>query len=412
MLESDVLRLGCGLGSVGLIYVAVLYGRRWTDKPRLFGDVLDSRIHYAAAGFVLNYAAPEEMRMALGGAEDIAVVFLSGRFGMMVGASFDWRLLKRLTKPLLWLEISYVSILVMGVWLLTHGLFQGMLNQTEGGNGPLLWAVCGLGGAGWVRQRRSAGNSNRRAVGWFPSASALTGLLLAGIGLMQMRPGVFVIRQPLAFPQVIVVEGAWEQVMWCAVLGAFIGLMADLSTREVRRGQLYYWIGAHLLLGCGMAQVLGLEPLWVGGIAGIWLINATLRRIDMLRVLEQGQGLFRTLLPAAVGWGLGALLQQGKFDWIFGAWILLIIVVAVPTVRLGVWHGVGRFLNRSALRRTGVGARQLLEFDDLALVVGLGLAAALPADRGAALLAAVLLGQWILHLIAMLVAEKLAGLTG
>jgi hypothetical protein len=40
--------------------------------------------------------------------------------------------------------------------------------------------------------------------------------------------------------------------------------------------------------------------------------------------------------------------------------------------------------------------------------VGLGMAALLPAAQAAALLAAVLLGQWLLHLVAVLAAEKFA----
>ena len=412
MIEGDEFRFGLGLLVVAGIYAAVLYSRRWTDRPRLLADLLDSRLHYAVAGLVLSLAATDGMRTTIGEGVDIAMVFLAGIFGLIVGGSFDWRLIKRLTKPLLWLEVGHLVLLIMTVWLLTYSFFSGVVDPENGGSGALMWAVCGLVSAGWMRQDRvDSGKNQTKGGGWLPSVNAMAGLLLAGIGLIQMRPGGFVVRQPLAFPQVIVVDGIWDEILWCALLGALVGLVVDMSTRDVRREHLYYWVGSGLLMGCGIAQVLGLEPLWVGGIAGIWLINATLRRLDLLRVLGQGQGLMRTILPAVMGWVLGGALKGG-FDWIFAAWILSILVIAVPALRLGVWHGLGRFLDRSVLRRTGIEVRKLLEFDDLSPVVGLGMAALLPAEQAGALLAAVLLGQWLLHLVAVLATGKFARLTG
>lgn len=411
MIGGNELRLGMGLLAVGVIYAGVLYSRRWQGKPPLLADLLAFRLHYAVVGLLLNTTAPEGVRRSLAVGVDIGTVFLAGIFGLIVGCSFDLRLLKRLTKPLLWLECGHMILLVIGVWLLTYGFFQSILAGIAGG-GAVLWVVCGLGAAGWVRQSRvGVGRGQSRGVGWFPSVSAMAGLLLAGIGLLQLRSGGFVIRQPLTSTQIIIVEGLWEEILWCVVLGGVVGLIVDLSIREVRRGHLHYCIGAGLLMGCGIAQVLGLEPLWVGAIAGIWLINATLRRLDLLKVLEQGQGLVRTILLGIMGWWLGGALRGG-FDLAFAVWILVVLVVAVPVARLGIWHGMGRLLDRSVLRRSAIEPKQLLEFDDLALVVGLGLATVLPSGQAAALLAAVLMGQWLLHLLAVLAADKLSRLNG
>ena len=95
MIEGDEFRFGLGLLVVAGIYAAVLYSRRWTDKPRLLADLLDSRLHYAVAGLVLSLAAPEGVRTTIGEGVDIAMVFLAGLFGLIVGGSFDWRLIKR-----------------------------------------------------------------------------------------------------------------------------------------------------------------------------------------------------------------------------------------------------------------------------------------------------------------------------
>ncbi|MEE3258087.1 MAG: hypothetical protein VX293_02640, partial [Candidatus Latescibacterota bacterium] len=141
-------------------------------------------------------------------------------------------------------------------------------------------------------------------------------------------------------------------------------------------------------------------------------INATLRRLDLLRTLEQGQGLVRKVLLGVAGWTLGTAFLGGGLDLVFAGWVLLILIVGVPAVRLGVWHGVGRLLGLSALRRTRVEPGQLLELDDLALIVALDLVAVLPAAQGAGLLVAALVGQRLMHLAAVLAGEKLTRLTG
>jgi hypothetical protein len=69
---------------------------------------------------------------------------------------------------------------------------------------------------------------------------------------------------------------------------------------------------------------------------------------------------------------------------------------------------MGKLLDRSVHQRTGVGPRQLLELDDLGLVIALSLAVVLPAGQGAALLAAALLGQWLMHAVAVWAVGRLA----
>ena len=128
---------------------------------------------------------------------------------------------------------------------------------------------------------------------------------------------------PLGFPSVVVIEGTWAEWGSCLVLGALVGLVVDLATRSVSSGYLYYMIAVGLLLGSGIAGALGLEPLWVGAVAGIWLVNATMRRLDILRALEQGQDMVRTVLPGVAGWALGAAFVEGGFELAFSAWILL-----------------------------------------------------------------------------------------
>ena len=401
MASAEVLlSFGVGLAAVGLIYAAVRLCRSRTSNSPLLAEFLAARVQYALAGLVFGLLAPLNMRPTLGAAADLATSFLVGIFGLVVGCSVELRLLRNTSRPLLLLEIGYLVLLGLGLWTLSYGFSQGNVE------GAALWGVCGLCAACWMRQSRGGSTEKKRSTGWLPSASALAGLFLAGVGLMQLRPEGFEVRLPLAFPPIII-EGTWAKYGSCLVLGALVGLIVDLATRGLSKGYLYYVIAAGLLLGSGMASALGLEPLWVGGVAGIWLVNATMRRLDILCALEQGQDMVRTVLPGVAGWALGAALIKGGLELVFSAWVFLALVAIVPGVRLGVWHGMRQLFNRSMDQRTGVGPRQLLELDDLGIVIALSLATVLPAGQGAALLAAALLGQRLMHVVAMWAGDRL-----
>ena len=397
-----LLSFGTGLAAVGLIYAGVRLCRSRASHSPLLAELLASRVQYALAGVVFGLLAPLNMRPVLGAAADLATSFLVGIFGLVVGCSVELRLLKNTSRLLLLLEIGYLVLLGLGLWVLSYGF------SPAGVEGATLWGVCGLCAACWMRQGRRGGSTKKKlSSGWLPSASALAGLFIAGVGFMQLSLGGFEVRLPLAFPS-IVVEGMWAKYGACLVLGALIGLIVDLATRGLGKGYLYYVIAAGLLLGSGMAGALGLEPLWVGAVAGIWLVNATMRRLDILHALEQGQDMVRTVLPGVAGWALGAALIKGGLEFAFGAWVFLALVTVVPGMRLAMWHGMRQMFSRSVDQRTGVEPRQLLELDDLGLVIALSLAAFLPAGQGAALLVAVLLGQRLMHVVAVWTAGKLS----
>ena len=82
------------------------------------------------------------MRPILGAATDLATSFLVGIFGLVVGCSVELRLLKNTSRPLLLLEIGYLVLLGLGLWVLSYGFSQG----GRGGSRIMgsLWLVCRL----------------------------------------------------------------------------------------------------------------------------------------------------------------------------------------------------------------------------------------------------------------------------
>ena len=355
-----LLSFGVGLAAVGLIYAAVRLCRSRDSHSPLLAELLAGRVQYGLAGLVFGLLSPLNMRPSLSAAADLATSFLVGIFGLVFGCSIELRLFRSTNRPLLLLEIGYLVLLGLGLWALSYGL--------EGVDRAALWGMYGLGAACWIRQSRSGNKIKKKSAGWLPSASALAGVLLAGVGLMQLRSEGFEVRLPLGFPS-IVVEGTWAECGSCLVLGALIGLIVDLATRGVSRGYLYYIIAVGLLLGSGMAGALGLEPLWVGAVAGVWLVHANDASLGYFVRLGAGTRHGADDVAWGCGWVLGAALVKGDFEFAFGAWVLLALVAVVPGARLGMWQGMGKMVDRSVHQRTGVGPKQLLALDDLGLVI-------------------------------------------
>ena len=140
---------------------------------------------------------------------------------------------------------------------------------------------------------------------------------------------------------------------------------------------------------------MGLEPLLVGAVAGIWLINATLRRLDILHVLDRGHTLTQFALPFAVGWVLGVGLPGNGVDLEVLAITLMVVLVFRPLVRVGGAKLSVRAFRAQGRKRTGPQekAEDLLVLDDIALVIAAALYAFLPRAAGLAALVAVLVGQ-------------------
>jgi hypothetical protein len=195
------------------------------------------------------------------------------------------------------------------------------------------------------------------------------------------------------------VEGLVDKLFWSLVLGAVIGLAGDFLTRDVESGQLFFLFAGTLLLGSGMAASLGLEPMWVGLVAGIWLMNATLRRLDVLEVIKRGHGCIKKGLLFIAGWLLGNGLIQGEVDMGIFFGVLLLLLIARPVARMGSLYVIRHFLGNNALKSANVKMGYLMDLDELALVIPAVLLEVLPAPVGLALLGAVMMGQLILRLI-------------
>ena len=298
-------RFCLGLFLIGGLYLWVRQRRAGDGLPAAVEELLESRMHYGLVGGIVGYTALPDLQLLVGEVAVLAVAFFGGWCGLVAGLGFDLRTLRRSHSAPLVVEGGRAGLMVLLVLMLAY--VSSPLLQPAGFStgGAELLMLCGVGVTGVSLQRRALKVPKARLKRWVwrPSLAAGIGVVLAGLGSMQLRQIPFVIRQPFAsMTKIIVVEELASEVIWGLVLGAVIGFSVDLITRGAERGELFFLIGSGLALGCGIAAGLGLEPLWIGLVAGTWLINCTLRRLDILQVVEGGHRTMKIGLYFTAGW--------------------------------------------------------------------------------------------------------------
>jgi hypothetical protein len=401
MMNANFIDLGrfvAGLVSVVGLCLLIRFLRRRSPMEELIQGTLESGVHYGAAGVLIGYSFLPSMRLQFAESLILATAFFGGWFGFMAGSSLDLRILRRRWPALGLLEPVQAALLGVSIFLAAHAFSRIFGAGSLDLQGSVILTLCGICVAGKLH---IGGGGGRRQAHlehgiWPPALATFLGIVLVGLGTSQLRDVPFQIRQPFAAAtRTIAVDGLAGEIFWSLVLGAVIGLVADLLIRGVDAGFLCYLLMGALMLGSGIAGALGLEPLWIGLVAGIWLINTTLRRLDILVVVERNHGLVQAGVYLVAGWMLGSGLARHQVDTGVLAWVLVLVGLLRPLVRLGFLQAAERIRGKRSLKNLDTGG--LLDLDDLALVVAMGLMSILPAEMGLALLGAVMAGRFCLR---------------
>jgi len=395
--ELVIGRFTIGLLLIGGMFLLVQRLRVRESLPNAVGRLFEERLHYGLVGGVIGYTSPPALQTVFSDCALLAGFFFAGWFGMLAGLGLDVRNLRGIPGRYLLYEMNRAVVICLGIVVLTFLVewIEGIRLQ-----GAALLMLCGVCVA--YTPGSSFGAHKERKAGWgrgfIPTAGI--GIVLAGLGSMQLRGGPFEIRQPFAPSfKVVEVDSLLGEVGWCLLLGAVTGIVLDLLVREGERTELSLLIAGGLALGAGLAVVLGLEPLWVGLVSGAWLINSTLRRLDIFQVVERGHLLMKIGLYFVVGWLLGFRLQRAGLDAVFFLWFLMSIAVIRPAV-LWVSERITHRLPGITGPRRVDGKRGVVveEFDTLGLVVGLGVMELVGGAEGVGALAGVMVGQVVLNL--------------
>jgi hypothetical protein len=350
-------------------------GGAWIDKVRLM------RLHHVAVGMAMGYTCLSPLRSVADMGIPLVVAFLCSWFAMAVGGAVDLRMLRKVGLNVAIVELTQLALLVLLLLLLIYAPENEMKVSTM-----VLWAIGGVSAASWPQQRWSEKKRlSSLTPHWMPSVAILGGILLLGIGSMQTRigPPIF-IYQP--FSNSLLVDGFGERILGSIALGALVGLLVDLATRGARTNYFPYMVAGGLMLGTGIGSSVAFDPLWVGAFAGFWLINTTLRRVEVLALVEGGTGGLKAAVYIVTGWMLGVQCMQWEINAPLFFWTLLLLLL-LPAIRLMGWRIAGESIGGNE------GYIQWFALGDFALVAALSLTTFVDPASGAALLSALLLGK-------------------
>lgn len=366
-----------GLVAIAGAFLAVRRARGLAAPDGAWGRLLESRLHYGLAGIVAGATAWPDLQSLFAESAAIAVAFFGAWCGLVIGLGLDLRSLGRSAPALLLLEAGQVALVVAGVLVATPILGRLLGPGHLPFDGPALLVLAGICAVGVPLRRRSDDGlpSKVGRSGWEPSVSGWVGILLIGLGSTRMHDLSFAVRLPfLPESRVLPVDGLVAETLWTLVVGAVTGLVIDLVTRDANRTELFFVAAGGLAFGGGLAAVLGLEPLWVGVVAGGWVINATLRRLEVIRVADRVHPVMRIGLFFTAGWVLGQGIGRSGIDPVVALWVFTVIAGLRPVAAVAETRLVRRLLHVPAVKRSRehdwLGPGQ----EDLALVAAVGLA--------------------------------------
>ena len=394
--------------AAGLALFATLYhvSRGIRSKENLPASVqllTKARIHYSLAGVLLGALFPSALYEPMDALIQFFLVFLGGWFGLVAGCGLDLRVLRRSAGlPLIFEGVQ--SVLVAGLVLLAFYLSENLIEGLQRSiSGSVLLVICGmivLGGRSlnWFQKPKGGRDLPRKGV-WQASLTAFWGVLLVGMGSSQLNTAPLQIDYSfLALGKSIIVEGILGELFWSLVLGGIIGLVGDLLTRDVEGDSLFYLVMGVVLLGSGVAVSLGIDPVWAGMISGLWLINVTLQRLDIIDVLKRATGSAQSVLFFLVGWLLGSEFMSYRMDWGIFFWVLSLLLFLRPVAKLGFLLVADRSWVRHEAKAANRNAENWLIPDELVLVIAAGMSTVIPPSAGLAVLGAGLAGYVILLL--------------
>jgi hypothetical protein len=383
-----------GLALIGALFVLVQRARaRGTTAG---GRMLDQRLHYGLVGAIAGFAAVPDLRASFTSSVVLAAHFLVGWYGLTIGLALDRRLFRRSLTPHLLLDVTQATVVAAAILVASYAAW-GVLPQTEV---PAMagFILAGLCAAIWpVRPWGKAGRGKWHLHAVRPSVAACLGILVAGIGTLSLRYSGFEIQLPLEPASKAIVVDTLAGKMLCTIaLGAATGIILDLLTRGVGRLQLLLLVTGGLAIGAGTGAGLGLEPAWIGVIAGAWLINSTLRRLELLRSAQRAQPAMRIGLLCVAGWTFGSGVVQHGLAVLVMLAVLLLVCVMRPLAMWCGWLAARRIAAAGWIKHPPQRERELLtNIESMGLALAIGLCQLLDGPAGVAALGAVLISQWI-----------------
>jgi hypothetical protein len=381
------------------------------ERPWWLWAVLDRAAVAALSGGLLAWAAPDWVAVPLRELLHPTLLFLAGWVGLEIGCGLDLRVLRR---------AAFIPFLNQAIAALVAiaAVFAAAYAATRlvpGVSSPMPAALLVLAGVCIAGPALPGGGASltrgaSRSGFWNPSASAALAALLAAAGSALAPWPVLETLIPVWDVELVLeVESLLGRLLWAVGVGCVAGLIADLVTKDdFSPIGLLPPLAAVVLIATGIAGAVGLETLLVAAVAGFWLINATLRRLDILHVLERGAAMPRLLVPFLAGWIVGgSATVVGVDSGVFGLTLALVLLLR-PAARILVRRLVQLGLG-AARRRSDPVTAALFQIDELGILLAVLLTRLLEPAAGIGALAAVLVAMWCLGVAARAWEQREAG---
>ena len=384
---------------VTVLLLAVRYRLSTRDRPWWVWAVLDTPALAAACGGLLAWAAPTWVAVPAHEILHPTFLFFAGWVGLEIGCGLDLRVVRRAAVVPFLNETAMALAAAAAVFAAAYTgsrLIPGMPAPMP----AALLVLAGVCVAGPALPRTGAALSRGAGRGgfWNPSAAASLAVLLAATGsALAPWPALETIVPGWDVRVLLEIDSVFARLLWAMGAGCLAGFVADLATKDdFAPGGLYPQLAAVVLIAAGIAGAVGLETLLVGTVAGFWLINATLRRLDILHVLERGASLSRLLAPFLGGWLVGGGVGSAGFDMAAFGLVLVLVMFVRPAARILGRRVIQVGQHAARRRRPEPFSAALAKIDELGILLAAVLTRLLEPAAGVGALAAVLLAQWLL----------------
>jgi len=360
------------------------------------------------SGLAMGLTALPTIASVVDDVASLLTAFAAAWCGFTIGCGIDFRALRKTSSVLLAGQLGQCIVALSAIPVLTWALtyLPGTLASALYSPVALLIVIgmCLSDGMGSHdrdhRQRTAAAHKGHPKT----SIAAFVAILLVSLGAGHDVLGSTHIAGVSFLPVpsfVWTITGIGERMLWGLALGCGAGLLCDLAAKDhTPTGVTFSVLAGVLLLVSGIALAFGIQPLLIGVMAGAWVINATLRRLDIHHVIEKSSSLSTIGVPFVLGWTLGYGVSiygiNGK-AFIVG---LCLILAVRPIVRIAGWR-VGEYLikarNPAALSWEG----ESVLFDTSGFLIALVLTMTISGSAGVSFLAAALVSQLTFAVISM-----------
>ncbi len=287
------------------VYLTVSFLLKDRKLPAGIQDLVDSKIHYALIGSLLMALLPEPIRPYFGQGRDYILTILVGWIGFDLGRHIEFR---RLTKISGWL-FSTITFQALSTFTLIFLALYIPMPQLPGVFAQLLpyrtqIALVLAAASSTMAIRRTFHVDSTGPVTSYlteapPLANCLIVLILTVCTVLSQERGDIIIKE-------IVVSGWVAKIGVAVILGFGTGILLDMLSRDDLdyKRKTAPMLGA-LILGCGLAVALQLPVILIGLVSGAWLINTTLRRREVINLVNPPstflEGIFMILWGTLIG---------------------------------------------------------------------------------------------------------------